>query len=111
MTSDEMMEHDEMFRAESEANRERKANGDDKPAKTPRRKAKDDDRYLTHKETAVLYLFRAIEIMAEQAPKDKLERLIAWFEQPDTMEFTSDLLSALMIAEGIGIAERQGGVQ
>lgn len=35
MTSDEMMEHDEMFRAESEANRERKTNGDTSPALTP----------------------------------------------------------------------------
>lgn len=41
MTQDEMKEHDELFRAESEASRERKANGDTSPA--PERALTPDD--------------------------------------------------------------------
>lgn len=89
----------------------------DKPVKRAR-KPKADDRTLTHQETAVIYLWRAFEVWVEQAPKDKIERMIRWIEQPETLEFAHEMISILMIVEGVGTThkiasevEKLGGVQ
>lgn len=116
MTQDERNELDIINRAEAEQSRERKAKGAKSAA--PKQPKNTDNRPLTHNEVAFLYLWRAFEVWVETASREKIERMIKWLENPDTLEFAHEMISILMITEGIGTAhqiasevEKKGGVQ